>query len=65
MIVGVIDTHAALWYLLLNPRLSATARNFIDEAANAGNEILLSPISLAELVYLTKKTDYQYPLILS
>ncbi len=55
MIVGVADTHAALWYLLKNPLLSTTARSFIDEAATAGNDVLLSPISLAEIVYLTEK----------
>jgi len=48
VIAGVADTHAALWYLLKNPRLSSTARTFIDDAANAGHDILLSPISLAE-----------------
>lgn len=41
--------------LLRHPRLSVTARTFIDDAAAAGNDILLSPISLAELVYLTEK----------
>lgn len=50
MIVGVADTHTALWYLLNNPLLSATARHCIDDAATAGNEIALSPISLAEIV---------------
>jgi PIN domain nuclease of toxin-antitoxin system len=34
MIAGVADTHAALWYLLKNPRLSRTARVFIDNAAS-------------------------------
>lgn len=55
MIAGVADTHAALWYLLKNLRLSATARSFIDNAAEAGYEIALSPISLAEIVYLVEK----------
>ncbi len=55
MIAGVADTHAALWYLLKNPRLSATARQFMDSAANAGYDIVLSPISLAEIVYLVEK----------
>ena len=55
MIAGVADTHAALWYLLKNPRLSFSARTFIDSAAEAGNEIALSPISLAEILYLTEK----------
>ena len=55
MIAGVADTHTALWYLLKNPRLSATARSFIDSAAEAGYSISLSPISLAEIVYLVEK----------
>jgi len=55
VIVGVVDTHAALWYLLNNSLLSETARAFIDDAAAAGHEIVLSPISLAEIVYLTEK----------
>ena len=55
MIAGVADTHAALWYLLKNPRLSPAARDFIESAAEAGNDIALSPISLAEIWYLTEK----------
>ncbi len=55
MIAGVADTHAALWYLHKNPRLSAKARRFMDEAASAGRDILVSPISLAEIVYLVEK----------
>ena len=55
MIAGVADTHAALWYLLKNPRLSQTARTFMDDAARAGDGIALSPVSLAEVVYLVEK----------
>jgi PIN domain nuclease of toxin-antitoxin system len=55
VIAGVADTHTALWYLLKNPRLSATARRFMDNAAGAGYDIVLSPISLAEIVYLVEK----------
>ncbi len=55
MIAGVADTHAALWYLLKNPRLSAAARSFMDDAASAGHDIVLSPVSLAEIVYLVEK----------
>lgn len=60
MIVGVADTHTALWYLLNNPLLSTTARRFVDDAATAGNDIALSPISLAEIVYLTEKAAYRF-----
>ena len=55
MIVGVADTHTALWYLHKNPRLSVTARTFMDDAAAGGHNIALSPISLAEIVYLVEK----------
>ena len=55
MIAGVADTHAALWYLLKNPRLSAGARQFMEQAAAAGNDIAVSSISLAEIVYLVEK----------
>jgi PIN domain nuclease of toxin-antitoxin system len=55
VIAGVADTHAALWYLHKNPRLSAIAGSFIDDAASAGHDVLLSPISLAEIVYLVEK----------
>jgi PIN domain nuclease of toxin-antitoxin system len=55
VIVGVADTHTALWYLHKNPRLSVTARTFMDDAAAGGHNIALSPISLAEIVYLVEK----------
>jgi PIN domain nuclease of toxin-antitoxin system len=55
VIVGVADTHAALWYLLKNPRLSVTARTFMDDAAQSGHDIALSAISLAEIVYLVER----------
>jgi PIN domain nuclease of toxin-antitoxin system len=55
VIAGVADTHTALWYLLRNPRLSDTAREFIDNTARAGHGIGLSAISLAEIVYLVEK----------
>jgi predicted nucleic acid-binding protein len=55
VIAGVADTHTALWYLSKHPRLSLTARNFIASAAEAGNEVVISPISLAEILYLIEK----------
>ena len=55
MIAGVADTHTALWHLFDDPRLSATAGAFIDEAAKARRKIAVSSISLAELVYLVEK----------
>jgi PIN domain nuclease of toxin-antitoxin system len=55
MFAGVIDTHAALWFLFGDPRLSATAKHFIEMAAAAHRKIALPPISLAEVVYLIEK----------
>jgi hypothetical protein len=44
VIAGVADTRAALWYLLKNPSLSLTAQRFMDDAAAAGQDILVSRI---------------------
>ena len=55
MFAGVADTHAVLWYLFGDPRLSTPAKTFIDDAAKASRKIALSSISLAEVVYLVEK----------
>jgi PIN domain nuclease of toxin-antitoxin system len=55
MIAGVADTHAALWFLFGDLRLSPTAKDFFDKAAVSRQKIVLTPISLAEVVYLIEK----------
>jgi PIN domain nuclease of toxin-antitoxin system len=55
MIAGVADTHTALWYLFNDARLSVASGDFIDQAAAAGSQIVVSSISLAEMVYLIEK----------
>jgi predicted nucleic acid-binding protein len=55
MIAGVADTHAGLWVLFGDARLSPTAKDFFDKAAAARQKIVLTPISLAEVVYLIEK----------
>jgi PIN domain nuclease of toxin-antitoxin system len=55
MIAGVADTHTALWQLFNDPRLSADARRFIDEAATSRRKIVISSISMAELLYLVEE----------
>jgi PIN domain nuclease of toxin-antitoxin system len=55
MIAAVADTHTAVWYLFNNPKLSAAARQAIEEAFRAGDQIGVSAISLAEMVYLAEK----------
>lgn len=57
MIAGVADTHAAVWYLFGDPRLSPGAKSFIDQAAASRRTIEISPISLAKVVYLLEKKN--------
>lgn len=49
------DTHAALWHLYGDARLSSRARDFVDASARAGQKVGVSSISLAEVVYLVEK----------
>ena len=55
MIAGVADTHAALWYLFGDARLSVPAKAAFETAASSRHKIVLSVISLAEVVYLVEK----------
>jgi PIN domain nuclease of toxin-antitoxin system len=51
VIRAVADTHAIIWYLYNDARLSPTARASIEDAAAAGEQVALSSITLAEMVY--------------
>jgi len=55
VIAGVADTHAALWHLFDDARLSAPAGDFIAQAAATRQRIVVSSVSLAEIVYLVEK----------
>ncbi len=55
MICAVADTHALIWYLYDDKRLSAKARRFFDETAERGDQIGFSAISLIEIVYLVER----------
>jgi PIN domain nuclease of toxin-antitoxin system len=55
MFVGVADTHTVIWYIYANPRLSVTAKAFIDTASAKGDQIGISSITLIEMVYLIEK----------
>jgi PIN domain nuclease of toxin-antitoxin system len=55
VIAAVADTHAALWHLFDDPRLSGAARDFIHQAATVRRRIVVSSVSLAEVVYLVEK----------
>lgn len=55
MIVAVADTHAVIWYLTPDQRLSASARSFMNNAAAQGHQVAVSSICLIEMVYLVEK----------
>jgi PIN domain nuclease of toxin-antitoxin system len=51
----VVDTHAIVWYLSGDSRLSATAASALDSAVAAGGFIHIPSICLVELIYLVEK----------
>jgi len=55
MKVAVADTHAIVWYLYNDSRLSDTARAFIEAAAGRDDQVVVSAISMVEMVYLIEK----------
>jgi PIN domain nuclease of toxin-antitoxin system len=52
------DTHALLWYLFDEERLSSEGRAALDNAIGAGFPILVSAISIIEVVYLEEKHKF-------
>jgi PIN domain nuclease of toxin-antitoxin system len=48
----VADTHALLWYLQADPRLSVAPKAILSATEAAGDQIAISIITLAEMVYL-------------
>jgi PIN domain nuclease of toxin-antitoxin system len=55
VIRATIDTHAIIWYIFADTRLSINARNFLEQIAADGAKIALASITLAEIIYLTEK----------
>ena len=52
---AVADTHAVLWYLYDDPRLSRAAADLMQRAEETGDQIAVSSIALVETVYLIEK----------
>jgi PIN domain nuclease of toxin-antitoxin system len=50
-----VDTHAIVWYLSADARLSASAAEALDSATAAGELIHVPSICLVELTYLVEK----------
>jgi PIN domain nuclease of toxin-antitoxin system len=55
MLRVVLDTHAVIWYLFADSRLSITAYSLIEQIAIEANQVAFSSITLAEIVYLSEK----------
>ena len=55
MLRAVADTHAVIWYIFADERLSATARAAVEEAAASGDQIAFSSITLVEIIYLAER----------
>ncbi|NJK77466.1 MAG: type II toxin-antitoxin system VapC family toxin [Richelia sp. CSU_2_1] len=55
MLRAVADTHAVIWYIFSDSRLSVTARTTIEQIAAEGNQVAFSSITLAEIVYLSER----------
>ena len=51
----VSDTHSTIWYLLNDPRLSATAQREMESAAQSGLPIYVPSITMVEIAYLVEK----------
>ena len=51
----VADTHAIIWYLFDQNKLSINAFNALDNSVNQGGQIYISAISLIEITYLIEK----------
>jgi len=52
---AVADTHAIIWYIFADVRLSQIARKTFEQIAADGNQIAFSSITLAEIIYLSEK----------
>jgi PIN domain nuclease of toxin-antitoxin system len=52
---AVLDTHAAVWYLLDAKSLSQAVFSLIDGATASGRPTYISAVSLVEVVYLVER----------
>jgi PIN domain nuclease of toxin-antitoxin system len=55
MLAAVADTHAVIWYLFDDRRLSAPARAVIERAASSGDTVGMSALTIVEIIYLVER----------
>jgi PIN domain nuclease of toxin-antitoxin system len=63
VISAVADTHAALWHLFGDSRLSNPAVDFIDRAAALRRRIVVSSISLADPSHVLKEAPFTIEIV--
>lgn len=51
----VLDTHSIIWFLANSSRLSATARQVVNDAIDANTPVFVSAITIVEIIYLVEK----------
>ncbi|MFP4101588.1 hypothetical protein [Coleofasciculus sp.] len=51
----IADTHAIIWYLFDQNKLSKMAFDTLDQSIHQGGQIYISSISLIEIIYLVEK----------
>jgi len=54
-LAAIADPHGVVWYVFDDKRLSAPARQQVEDAAARGDPVGVSAMTLAELVYLVEK----------
>lgn len=54
----VVDSYAFIWYVQASPRLSGKARQAMDEATSADVPLMISAVTLVELIYLVEKGTF-------
>jgi PIN domain nuclease of toxin-antitoxin system len=52
---AVADTHAVIWYLFDDRRLSSPARAVFEEAAADGDAVVVTTLTIVEIVYLVER----------
>jgi PIN domain nuclease of toxin-antitoxin system len=52
---AVTDTHALIWYLQDDARLSAVALQYLTQCEHGGGRICVPSICLVEILYLSEK----------
>ena len=59
----VADTHAVIWYLSNDPRLSAAGLAAMKDAAVNGDSVFVSAITIVEIIYLIEKGRFPQSLL--